>query len=142
MKLQDIKRSEHSTQGLWWDFERGQRCDAPTDKLCVKIAERDNPMHRACLARLQLDAADKLRQGGEAATLAWNKIQVRAMAEAILVDWANVDAEDGSPIPYSVAEAERVLADPALWPFRNFIEDAAGLARGYRLQQEADAKGN
>ena len=80
MKLHDIKRTEQSTHGLWWDFERGQRCDAPTDKLCVRIAERDNPMHRACLARLQLDAADKLRQGGEVATLAWNKIQVRAMA--------------------------------------------------------------
>ena len=142
MKLHAIKRNEQSTQGLWWDFERGQRCDAPTDNLCVKIAERDNPLHRACLARLQLDAADKLRQSGEVATLAWNRIQVRALAETILVDWANVDAEDGSPIAYSVEEAERALSDPALWPFRNFIEDAAGLVRGYRVQQEADAKGN
>ena len=53
-----------------------------------------------------------------------------------------MDAEDGSPIPYSVAEAERALADPGLWPFRNFVEDAAGIARGYRVQQEEEAKGN
>lgn len=142
MKLQDIRRNEQSTQGLWWDFERGERVEAPNERLCVRIAERDNPLHRAALARLQLEHADKLRAGGDIAMATWAKIQTRAIAEAILLDWANVDDEEGKPIPYSVAEGEKALADKSLWPFRNFIEDTAGIVRGYRLQQEAEAKGN
>ena len=142
MKLHAIRRNDHSTQGLWWDYERGERVSEPNERLCVRIAERDNPQHRASLARLQLDYAEKLRAGGDIAVAAWNKIQTRAMAEAILMDWVNVDDDDGEPMAYTADAGEKALADKSLWPFRNFVEDTAGIVRGYRIEQEAEAKGN
>jgi len=142
MNLRTIRRNEASLAGIVWDFQTGQRVSEPTGNLCIRVAERDNPRHRATLARLQLENADALRAGGEAAAAAWAKIQTRALAEAILVDWWNLEGEDGQPITYSAEAAEKILADSTLWPFRHFVEDVAGIVRGYRVEQEEQAKGN
>ena len=142
MNLRTIRRNEASLAGIVWDFQTGQRVSEPTGNLCIRVAERDNPRHRATLARLQLENADALRAGGAAAAAAWTKIQTRALAEAILVDWWNLDGDDGQPIVYSAEAAERILADATLWPFRHFVEDVAGIVRGYRIEQEEQAKGN
>ena len=142
MNLRTIRRNEASLAGIIWDFQTGQRVSEPTGNLCIRVAERDNPRHRATLARLQLENADALRAGGEAAATAWAKIQTRALSEAILVDWWNLDGDDGQPIAYSADAAEKLLADSTLWPFRHFVEDVAGIVRGYRVEQEEAAKGN
>lgn len=142
MNLRTIRRNEGSLAGIIWDFQTGQRVAEPTGNLCIRVAERDNPRHRAALARLQLENADALRKGGEAATAAWSKLQTRALAEAILVDWWNLEGEDGQAIVYSADAAEKILADATLWPFRNFVEDVSGILRGYRVDQEEAAKGN
>lgn len=142
MKLSTIKRNDRSTTGVWWDFETGQRLDKPNEHLCVRIAEKDNPQHRASLARLQLEHVEALRQGGDAAAAAWQRIVTRALSESILVDWANVDGDDDQPIAYTADAAEKVLADATLWPFRHFVEDTAGIIRSYRLEHEEAAKGN
>lgn len=142
MNLRTIRRNEASLAGIIWDFQTGQRVGEPSSNLCVRIAERDNPRHRATLARLQIENADALRGGGEAATAAWGRIQTRALAESIITDWWNLDGDDGQPIAYSADEAEKVLSDATLWPFRHFVEDTAGIVRGYRVEQEEAAKGN
>lgn len=142
MRLADIKRNDRSTGGCWWDFQTGARVDEPTANLCVLVAERDNPKHRAALARLQIDNIEKLRKGGEEAKAAHDALIVRATAEAILLDWRNLDDDQGQPLPYSADNAEKLLADPALWPFRNFVEDVSATVRGYVAKAEEDAKGN
>lgn len=142
MNLRTIRRNEGSLAGIIWDFQTGQRVTEPTGNLCIRVAEKDNPRHRAALARLQIENADTLRSGGDAAMSAWSKIQTRALAEAILVDWWNLEGEDGQPIAYSADAAEKILTDATLWPFKHFVEDVAGIVRGYRAEQEAAAKGN
>ena len=140
--LKSIRRNDASQSGVVWDYQAGQLVPAPTSNLCVKIAERDNPQHRAALARLQLDHAEAIRAGGDRLVDAWATIQTRALAEAVLLGWWNLDDDDGSPIVYSPDAAEKLLADPSLWPFRHFVEDAAGIVRGYVAEQEAAATGN
>jgi hypothetical protein len=142
MNLRTIRRNDASMAGLIWDFQTGQRLSEPNANLCIRVAERDNPRHRAALARLQIENADALRAGGEAATAAWGRIQTRALAEAILLQWWNLDGDDGQPIEYSAEAAEKLLSDATLWPFRHFVEDTAGIVRGYRAEQEEAAKGN
>lgn len=142
MRLADIKRNDRSTGGCIWDFQTGQRVDEPTSNLCLLVAERDNPKHRAALARLQIENVDALRKGGEEAMKVWSAIQMRAMSEAVLLGWWHLDGDDGQPLPYSPDAAEKLLSDPALWPFRHFVEDVSSTTRGYVAKIEEDAKGN
>jgi hypothetical protein len=140
--LRSIRRNDASQSGVVWDYLAGSLVPAPTANLCVLIAERDNPQYRAALARLQIEHAEALRSGGEKAKEAWSKIQTRALSEAVLLGWWNLEGDDGSPIVYSHDAAEKILADASLWPFRHFVEDAAGIVRGYVAEQEASATGN
>jgi hypothetical protein len=142
MNLKTIRRNKASKAGIWWEYQSGQRVSEPTGQFCVRVAERDNPQHRATLARLQLAHADKLRAGGEDAMTAWQKLVTRALAESILVGWEGLEGDDGAVIPYSVEKAVELLEDEELWPLRHFIEDTAGIIRGYRVEQEEAAKGN
>jgi hypothetical protein len=142
MNLKNIRRDKTSKVGVWWDYQAGQRVDAPNANFCIRVAERDNPQHRASLARLQLENLDKLRVGGELAMSCWAKLATRSLAESVLVDWSGLEDDDGKPIAYSVDKAIELLEDESLWPLRNFIEDAAGVVRSYRVEQEEQAKGN
>jgi hypothetical protein len=142
MNLKTIRRNKASKAGVWWEYQTGQRVDAPNGQFCVRVAERDNPQHRATLARLQLANAEKLRAGGEDAATAWSKLVTRALAESILVGWDGLQDDAGAAIPYSVDKAVELLEDEELWPLRHFIEDTAGIIRSYRVEQEEAAKGN
>lgn len=142
MKLSVLRRNTKSTEGCIWEFQTGQRVSEPTSNLCFLIAERDNPKHRAASARLQFEHVEALRAGGEKQAEAWKKIQTRALAEAVLLGWWNLDDDAGQPIAYSADEAEKLLADASLWPVRNFIEDASSTLAGYRSELEEQAKGN
>ncbi len=142
MKLSVLRRNTKSTDGCIWEFQSGQRVGEPTANLCFLIAERDNPKHRAASARLQLEHVEALRAGGEKQAEAWRKIQTRALAEAVLLGWWNLDDDAGQPIAYSADEAEKLLAASSLWPVRNFVEDASSTLAGYRSELEEQAKGN
>lgn len=140
--LRSIRRNDASQSGVVWDYQAGLIVPAPTNNLCLRIAERDNPRHRASLARLELEHADALRAGGDRRAEAWVKTRTRALAEAVLIDWWNLDSDDGTPMTYSPDAAEKLLADPSLWPLRHFIEDTSTVLRGYVAEQEAAATGN
>ena len=142
MKLSVLRRNTKSTDGCIWEFQTGQRVGEPTANLCFLIAERDNPKHRAAFARLTLEHVDAFRAGGAKAEAAGKKIETRALAEAVLLGWWNLDDDAGQPIAYSADEAEKLLADASLWPVRNFIEDASRTLAGYRSELEEQAKGN
>ena len=143
MKLRNIRKDAgKSLGGVWWDFERGDRVDTPNDKLCLLIAEDGNPQHRDAEARLRLQFYTELRAGGERAKAAYKQISARARAEAILLGWANMEDDDGTPIVYSVEKAAELLLDETLWGLGRFVEDVSRAASIYSADQEVKAKGN
>jgi len=144
MKLARIRRSSASTLGVWWDFEDNERLDAPHQShLSLCIAERDNPTYRDALARLSMERRSDMRNlEGDAYLAAWQACVTRAMAEGILVGWANIENDDGEAIAYSVEQADKFLADDALWQLRQFVLDASGIADAYRTEAIGEASGN
>lgn len=147
MKLSRVQRDEaKSLGGVWWTFEAPQeRCEGNkphATKFCMLIAERFNPRHREALARHRLERRQDLIAGGAKAEKAERDIDTEAMADGLLLGWANADNEDGTKLEYSRAEALRVLNDVELWPIRSFIEDVSSIALQYHRAMEADALGN
>jgi hypothetical protein len=69
------------------------------------------------------------------------KVVRRVMAERVLIGWDGLEADDGTPIPYSADEAERLLADAAMHRVTEWVERIAESEWSYLLQRaEADQK--
>ena len=144
MKLARIRRSSASTSGVWWDFEDNERLEGPhAQHLSLCIAERDNPTYRDALARPSIERrADMRGLDGDEYLNAWQACVTRAMAEGILVGWANIEDDDGNAIDYSADQAEQFLSDEALWQLRQFVLDASGIADAYRKETAGEVAGN
>ena len=144
MKLSRYARNlDRAIGGVWHDFEAQEEVPAPVDgHFCIRIAAWDNPKHRDAQARLHMERARELKDATiEAASAIWRDIGNRAMAEAIVVGWANADNEDGTPLDYSADAAYRVLCDKDLYAIRQFVVERALVDATYRrIAEEAAAK--
>lgn len=112
--------------------------DAPiAGEVCVRVARWDSPAHRSAKARAY---EPHLRDLGRGKMLAEDvdRCEAQAMADAILLDWADLTEDDEkTPIPYSRDAAVKLLLDPTAIEFRQFVMDAATIHRGYALDAEA-----
>lgn len=143
MKLNKIRRSvARAMGGVWRDFVTGEVLDKPheEDRLCLLVAERDNPKYRAARAKALIELRDEF--DGENAGKAYEEIHLRAMSEAVLLGWANLEGEDGQVVDYSPGTAFELLSDPELFPLRQFVEDVSGIGPVYRKELEDAAVGN
>jgi hypothetical protein len=70
------------------------------------------------------------------------KMQAKLIADHLLLDWKNVDDDDGKPLTFSTAAAERFLADPQLRSVAKFVLECAGDEAAYRAETQEAVKGN
>ena len=104
----------------------------------VVLARWGNPQH--------LKAEEKARAPYRSLTLSGRPLPkdiaeqttIKAMAEAVVLDWGGLKGRDGRLIPYSVEAAVELLTD--LPDFRSVLVGMAMEAEGFRAAQvEADA---
>jgi hypothetical protein len=69
-------------------------------------------------------------------------INAQLLAETVLVGWAGLEDEDGSPLPITKARALEILSDPSLIAFRNAVEWAAGVVGEDEIAEAEDASKN
>jgi hypothetical protein len=65
-----------------------------------------------------------------------------AVAKHILLDWRNLQDDDGQLISYSPEKAMEFFENPALGDFYTFILEVAGETAMFRQQDLEDAAGN
>jgi hypothetical protein len=54
-------------------------------------------------------------------------LDIRLLAETVLVDWDGIDGDDGEPLEYSEELAEQLLSDPEMAVFRRAVTHAASV---------------
>lgn len=98
MELSKMKGTPAEQEGVWFKWEDAE----------LKVASINSKRYQRILQDKQAPYRAQIRRG----TLpdeTREELATEAMAEAILVDWKNVK-ENGQDVPYSVAEAKRLLA--------------------------------
>jgi len=119
------------TNGAWVDWgELGK----------FKIAAWMNKHHQEVLARLRKPFKSFELSGRDLPADKSEEIGVKAMAEAILLDWSGVKGKSGQDLAYSHDAAVELLTD--LKRFRNQVVAVATEAETFRIQALAQAAGN
>ena len=75
---------EKATEGVWVPLGKGVE---------VKVARANNPKYQKLVTRLLRPHRRVIRRGGEAADAVMEEILNRAMAQAILLDWKNIEID-------------------------------------------------
>lgn len=131
-----------SVEGLWFDFEAGSQTplESPhATHICFRIARWNNPKFRA----ERVAVLEVVRDGSDKDAVAMmRKANAKAMARAVVVDWCNIDNEDGTPLAYSPEAAQQVLEDDAYDQVRQFILECATRVDLFRAQADEAAVGN
>lgn len=70
-----------------------------------------------------------------------DKIMVDALVEGVLLDWEGM-AENGKTLPYSKDTARRLLSDPALKDFRDFVVEVSNEQSLFKEQLDVEAVEN
>ncbi len=122
MKLSDVKiNAARAEAGAWVK-------DIPEmGNLELKVRGFHNADDRAILAREMEALPAKNRMRGRVSDEDRERIMNVRLRDAILVDWRNIEGEDGQPVPYSKDAAEKFLNDPDLAAFRGAVIWAAGV---------------
>jgi hypothetical protein len=111
LKKQDLQKQ---SEGVWVAWEDG---------IALKIGRIGNPLSK----KLAEDHAAKNQARKEAGLPEepYSVLELRLLTEAILLDWRNVDDDNGAPLPYTPQEGAKILADPAYADLKDFIQAQA-----------------
>lgn len=131
----DIKKTrtnkEREENGVWVDFD---------DETSLLIARYMNPHHK----KFSKKAMSPLKRQMRANTLpdkTYDAIEVKGMANHVLLDWKGMK-DNGKKLAYSVKEAERLLGDPALDWFADFVREVSQDISLYREEEIEEAANN
>ena len=119
------------TEGAWVDLGDGAK---------VLVARFNNPAHEKAIRRLQKPYKSILNSGRQLPKDVADDITVKSMVEAILLGWEGMTDRDGAVLPYTQANADKLLRD--LPDFRNTVASLALTAETFRLEALQDAEGN
>jgi len=130
----DIKKiygvdKEAEISGVWHDMGDGVR---------VKIARIGNPQYQKEFQRISKPYRNSIRRRSLSDEVA-ERLLIDAMAKCIVLDWDGLE-EDGVPIPYSVANAKRLLTEYR--DFRDNINDFANEMEGFRQEEVEEGEKN
>lgn len=132
-KLSSIKTDTvKSENGVWVDYESGIR---------LKIARIGNPAFQSFVSSRQKNKIRGIRSGSISSQEA-EQITKEAVARHILLDWQNVEDEDGLPLRYSPEKSLEILSDPQLSDLYSFVLVTSNNSEIYRLEAQEEAKGN
>jgi hypothetical protein len=134
-----------SRDGVWFSVTAGNFTPlaGPVDgELCVLVARWHSQRHRAAKAKAYEPHMRDLQRGKLDVALL-DRLEAEAIAEAVLLGWANLtEADEVTEIPYQVGKAVELLCDPAVVEFRQFVVDAANIHRNFAAEAIASAEGN
>ena len=115
MDLNQLKTDQDKkNEGVWVEI------DSSTELL---IASNDSADYKRMLKK-ELRPYQKALQLGTLQDDIYEKVVVKCMANHILLDWKGL-TDDGKPLKYSVDNAIKLLGDPQLKHFRDFISEQA-----------------
>jgi len=124
----DAEKLEH---GAWVPYHLGIR---------LKIRAHMNPEHIVALRAIAQRRRSELN-GREWTDRDEDEVKREAAAVALLVDWENVEDDQGESIPYSLDQALAWYAEGDFNPLWDFVVLQSLIERNFRKAQlEADAK--
>jgi hypothetical protein len=115
--------------GVWVDIGDGGM---------LLIARLGNPHHQAAIRRISKPHKALIRNKTINEELS-DELLLKAMAEAILLDWKGLEDDKGKTIKYSKGAAYDLLRD--LRDFRNLVTELANEQVSFR-REEVAAEGN
>lgn len=132
-KLSRVKiDAKRAVEGVWHTYAEG---------IEVRVARMFNPNYERVVAELMKPHAKEYR-AGRLSNEQMEDVRVQAIARTVLLDWKNVEDDDGQPMPYTPERGLAVLRDPGYVDLLAFISAKAGDWESYRLSVQEDAKGN
>ncbi len=69
-------------------------------------------------------------------------ITAQILGELVVLDWEDLEDDDGKSLDYSSEKAAELLSDPENHPWRAWVEEQSGRDELYRKQSLEIAKGN
>ena len=114
--------------------------DGAEDGASIKLARVGNPKYRE-LMQTRLKPFRRAMRAGTLPDDTLERVTTEVLADAVVLDWRNL-LLDGEKIPYSRDATIRLLSDPDLRDFRDFIVEAASDIAHYREQDLEDAEKN
>lgn len=131
--------------GVWFSVTANDFAPlaGPVDgELCVLVGRWHGPRHRTAKAKRYEPYMRELQRGKATADML-DRVEVEAMADAVLLDWANMtEADEVTAIPHTWDKAVELLSDPSVYEFRQFVVDAANIHRNFAADAIASAEGN
>jgi hypothetical protein len=126
----DLKRAE---EGTWVPFAEG---------IEVCIASLNTERFKAARRRLLKPHVRELRAGTAEAGERILELIKPAVARFIVVDWRNLQDDEGEPIPYSPEKCLELFHDPTLQDFYAWVLNTAGESELFRQELLDDAEKN
>jgi hypothetical protein len=112
-KLSKIKRDPNTAeQGAW--------VNNVLDDICLKVAASNNKKYSEEVKRLMKPHLRSYKNN-PAFDGIFEDFQNKAMAKAILLDWKNIENEDGTQLAYSETAAYNLLKDPENKELRDLV---------------------
>lgn len=124
MKLSSIKRDTNAAENGVWINKVHQDLD-------VKIASAGNRKYIDALRAAMKPYQRNIKSVSDDLFL---EIQNRCIAKHVLVDWRNLQDDNGVDIPYSYEKAYELLQDPENTDFRKLIVDLSEESEVFRKE--------
>lgn len=110
--IESIKTSiDKENDGVWVDFSMG---------IQLKIARARNPKYQELLRTLIDPKRVEIRED-KISIEGFNDILFQVRAKTVLLDWKNIEDNDGKAILYSPEKALEFLKNPELKDFHTFV---------------------
>lgn len=133
VKLSLVKTdADLETNGIWVEWELGIR---------LRIARAGNRAFDTKFQALQEPYLNGVRANTLPAAVA-EELLKEAVAETILLEWGNLEGDDGEPLPYSAQQALEFFNDEALRDLYKFVLVTSQTHSHYRVKLDDDAAKN
>ena len=120
---------EKEREGTWIDMGEGAS---------MKVARMGNPHYNKTIQRLSKPHKNAIRRGTISEEKA-QELQIRAAAEALLLDWKGI-VEDGVEVAYSVDKGIEYMT--AMNDFFRYVQEMATSIENFREEEDEEAEKN
>ena len=127
--MADLEKVE---KGRWVDYAAGIK---------LLVASINNSQYRQARQRILRPHQHAIRSGTFSPEHIMDLLKPTA-ARHLLLDWTNLEEEDGQSIPYSADRALKFFRDPAFAELYAFVLETAGESEFFRKQQFEDSLKN
>lgn len=133
VSIYDLFASNESEaeDGKWFPF---------SDKIEIKIRRFDSKVSRKTHESLRAPYARTLKFGGVIPQDVEDDLGLKHVARGVIADWKGFTDREGNEVPYSVAAAEKILAE--LPDLKNAIASISIDVKNYRDEVKKDVLGN